>query len=185
MWYLFTLRPQERAPVTTIRARHGDEDCQEVSTSLTRSRVSRYFEQVCCLAHAICRRLPTARAQVQSLVKSCWICGWQSGTEPGFLWMLRFPLPILIPLNAPNCWYDRPIMSSGLRIKWIQSRPNSRNKKGPTLLGNYWRRHGHQILICCSILLQRRIFLISRRQRVIHHHLLLMTEALKSPSIQN
>jgi hypothetical protein len=32
---------------------------------------------------------------------SCGICGGQSGTGAGFLRVLRFPLPILIPPTAP------------------------------------------------------------------------------------
>jgi hypothetical protein len=51
------------------------------------------------IAQAVSRRLPTAAAQVLARVKSCWICGGHSGTETGFLRVLRFPL-ILIPPTA-------------------------------------------------------------------------------------
>jgi hypothetical protein len=51
------------------------------------------------IAQAVSRWLPTAAARVQSQVKSCGICGGQSG--PGFLRVLWFPLPILIPPTAP------------------------------------------------------------------------------------
>jgi hypothetical protein len=60
------------------------------------------------------------------------ICGGQSGTGVGFLRVLRFPLPILIPPTAPHSlssiirgWYSRPI--SGRRTKWTQSHPTPRN----------------------------------------------------------
>jgi hypothetical protein len=68
-------------------------------------------------------RLPTAAARVLSPVKSCGICGGQSGT---------FPLPILNPPNAPYSstirgWYNRPV--SGRCTNWTQSHPTPRNLK--------------------------------------------------------
>jgi hypothetical protein len=49
------------------------------------------------LAQAVSRRLPTAAARVRAQVRSCGICGGQSGTGADFLRVLRIPLPILIP----------------------------------------------------------------------------------------
>jgi hypothetical protein len=55
---------------------------------------------------------------------------------PGFLRVLRFPLPI-IPPTAPHSasiirgWYNRPV--SGRRTKWTQSHPTPRHKKNPNL----------------------------------------------------
>jgi hypothetical protein len=49
---------------------------------------------------AVSCRLPTAAALVRAQVRSCGICGGQSGTGAGFLLLLRFPLPILIPPTA-------------------------------------------------------------------------------------
>jgi hypothetical protein len=47
------------------------------------------------------RRLLTAAVWVRSQVRSRGFCGGQNGTGAGFLQVIRFPLPILIPPNAP------------------------------------------------------------------------------------
>jgi hypothetical protein len=52
------------------------------------------------IAHAISRRLPTAAAWVRPQVRSCGIRGGRSGIGAGFLRVLRFPLPVLIPPTA-------------------------------------------------------------------------------------
>jgi hypothetical protein len=49
----------------------------------------------------VSRRLPTAAARDRPQARSCGIRGGQSGTGRGFLRVLRFPLLILIPPNAP------------------------------------------------------------------------------------
>jgi hypothetical protein len=72
-------------------------------------------------------------------VRSCGICGGQSGTGAGFLAVLRFPLPILIPPSAPHSssiirgWYNRPIVAdvpSGHSLT-----PPQETKKRIVLLG--------------------------------------------------
>jgi hypothetical protein len=80
------------------------------------------------IAQTVSRRLPTAVARVWSQVRLCGICGRQSSAGAGFLRVLRFPLPILIPPTASHsssyiirCWYNRPV--SGRRTKWTQSCP--------------------------------------------------------------
>jgi hypothetical protein len=54
------------------------------------------------IAQAVSRRLPTAAARVRTQVRLCEICGGQSGTWAGFLRVLLFPLPILIPQTASH-----------------------------------------------------------------------------------
>jgi hypothetical protein len=69
---------------------------------------------------------PTAAARVRSQVKSCRICGKQSGAGAGFLRVLRFPLPILITPTAPHSasnirgWYNRPVDSVSPHLKKLK-----------------------------------------------------------------
>jgi hypothetical protein len=72
---------------------------------------------------AINRRLPTAAAWVRFQVRSCGICGGRSDIGAGFLRVLRFLMPILIPPNVPYTsiipgWYIRPI--NGRSANWTQ-----------------------------------------------------------------
>jgi hypothetical protein len=78
------------------------------------------------VTQAVSCRLPTATTWVQSQFESCEIYGEQTGIGAGFLAVLRFPVPILIPPNAPPSsviwgWYNRPI--SDRRTKWTESHP--------------------------------------------------------------
>jgi hypothetical protein len=74
--------------------------------------------------------LPTTAAWVRAWVRSCGICGEQSGIRADLPRELRFLVP-LIPPTAPHSssiirgWYNRP--NSGLRTKYTQSHPNPRN----------------------------------------------------------
>jgi hypothetical protein len=72
------------------------------------------------------RWLPSAAALVRARVKSCGICGGQSGAGVGFLRVLRFPLPIFIlpfasqlPSSIIWGWHKRPVVAavpSGLSL---------------------------------------------------------------------
>jgi hypothetical protein len=102
------------------------------------------FELGRAIAQAVSCWLPTAVAQVWS----CGVCGGQNGAGAGFLWVLRFPMPVFVPPIAPQSpssliwgW-----SSSGRSTKWTQSHPtkNNNNKK------KYWWRFTHilQIMFC-------------------------------------
>jgi hypothetical protein len=107
------------------------------------------------IAQAVSRRLPTAAAQVRAQVRSCGTCGGQSGTGVGFLRVLRFPLPILIPPIAPQSpssiirsWYNRPV--SGRCTKWTQSHPTPRKRTRPRW--KYLYSHKYAVLITLRVL---------------------------------
>jgi hypothetical protein len=53
------------------------------------------------VAQAVSRWLPTATARI-CVRAACGVCGGQSGTGAGFLRVLRFPLPIVIPRISPS-----------------------------------------------------------------------------------
>jgi hypothetical protein len=93
------------------------------------------------------RRLLTDGVRVRSQVKSCEICGGQSGTWAGFFRVLRLPLPIFIPPPAPHSssssivrgWYNRSV--SGRRAEWTQSHPTPRNNKRK----KFWLKHSFDL----------------------------------------
>jgi hypothetical protein len=66
------------------------------------------------IPQAVSRRLPTAAVRVRAQVRSCEIYGGRSVTGAGFLRVLPFPLPSLIPPTVPHSssliWgcYNRP-----------------------------------------------------------------------------
>jgi hypothetical protein len=66
-------------------------------------------------AQAVSHWLPTAAAWVCAWVSSSGFCCGQSGAEAGFLWVLRFPLPIFIPPNSPS---SQPHRAGTIGQKW-------------------------------------------------------------------
>jgi hypothetical protein len=83
------------------------------------------------IAQAVSRWFPTAATRDRAWVRSCGICGGQSGTRPGFLRVLRFPLPIRIPSIAPHSSTSEAGtigQNSGRSTKWTQSHPMRRGK---------------------------------------------------------
>jgi hypothetical protein len=62
----------------------------------------------CAKAQAISRQLLMAAARDRVQVRSCGICGGQSGNGAGFLRVLQFTLPILIPPTVPLITIYRP-----------------------------------------------------------------------------
>jgi hypothetical protein len=90
-----------------------------------------------------------------------WWTKWHGGRF--FFPVLRFPLSILIPLNAEHSstirgWYNGPI--SDRRTNWSQSHPTLGMKQevlGRTILllslirhGPHWKRRVQQFFSCCG-----------------------------------
>jgi hypothetical protein len=84
-------------------------------------------------AQEVSRRLLTAATRVRAHVRTCRICGEQSGTGARLLRVIRFSLPILIPPTAPHSssiirgWYNRPV--NGRHTKRTQSDPTPGRKR--------------------------------------------------------
>jgi hypothetical protein len=77
----------------------------------------------CChraIAQAVGRRLPTAAARVRSHIRLCGIYGGQSVTEAVFLPVLRFSLPILIPINASHLLIILSLTQYSLKISGVK-----------------------------------------------------------------
>jgi hypothetical protein len=53
------------------------------------------------IAQAVSRWLPTAGARVR-VQAVCGVCGGQCGTGAGFIRVLWFPLPVVIPPISPS-----------------------------------------------------------------------------------
>jgi hypothetical protein len=53
------------------------------------------------VAQAVSRCLPTAASRVR-VRAACGVCGGQGGIGAGFLRVLRFPLPIILPVSPSS-----------------------------------------------------------------------------------
>jgi hypothetical protein len=74
------------------------------------------------VAQAVSRWLPTAAARVR-VRPACGVCGEQSGNGAGFLRVLRFPLPIIIPPISPSS-QSPGAGTIGLLVAAVPSGPN-------------------------------------------------------------
>jgi hypothetical protein len=95
--------------------------CDESTSRLYCYRMSKRFADTNLffirgrdIAQVVGRRLPTAAARVRPQVRLCRFRGEKNITGAGFLPVFRFPLPILILINAPfwsiiRGWFNRPI----------------------------------------------------------------------------
>jgi hypothetical protein len=84
------------------------------------------------IAQAVSCWFSTAAARVRFRVWSSGIYGGQIGAGAGFLRVLRFPMPIFIPPNAPQSpsliiwgWYNRPKVAA---VQGTWSHPTSIKK---------------------------------------------------------
>jgi hypothetical protein len=82
-----------------------------------------YFHQGCAVAQAVSRWLPTAVARVR-VQAACGVCGGQSDTGAGFLRLLRFPLPIIIPQISLSSSLSPGAGTIGLLVAAVSSGPN-------------------------------------------------------------
>jgi hypothetical protein len=64
-------------------------------------RVQAQLREDRVVAQAVSRWLPTAAARVR-IQAACGVCGGQSSNGAGFLRVLLFPLPIIIPPISPS-----------------------------------------------------------------------------------
>jgi hypothetical protein len=81
------------------------------------------------IIYPVSRRISTAAAWFRAQVRSCGICGGQSGNGAGFLRVLRFPLAILIPPTVPHSSLSGAGTIGRLvaDMTWTESQPTPRN----------------------------------------------------------
>jgi hypothetical protein len=105
---------------------------KRATKSYSMKSISKLISLGRAIAQAVSRWLRTSAVSVRARVRSCRIFGGERDTGAGFLRVLRFPLPILIPPKAPYSsiirgWYNTPI--NGRRTKWIRLIPPQETKK--------------------------------------------------------
>jgi hypothetical protein len=90
--------------------------------------------------------LPTVAVRVRARIRSCGICGGQSGTGASFLRVLRFTLSILIPSIAPQSpssviwgWYNRPALTAVPSELSLTPTMNNNNNNTESKTGNAYR----------------------------------------------
>jgi hypothetical protein len=80
-----------------------------------------YLQGARAVAQGVSRWLPTAAARVR-VREACGVCGGQSVSGAGFLRVLRFPLPIILPISPSS--YSPGAGTIGLLVAAVPSRPN-------------------------------------------------------------
>jgi hypothetical protein len=97
--------------------------CHELRSKLFIMRWTRCnlygFTKGRAIAQAVSRWLPTVATRVRARVWSSGICGGQICAGASFLLVLRFPLPILIPLNSPS---SQSLGAGTISQKWPKCR---------------------------------------------------------------
>jgi hypothetical protein len=83
------------------------------------------------IAQAVSRRIPTTVARVRAQVKLGAICGRQSGTGVGFLRVLRFSLPVLIPRIARHSSSSSLFSGSGTTGQTVTDVPSGLSLSPP------------------------------------------------------
>jgi hypothetical protein len=81
---------------------------------------------LCCrlgraVAQAVSRWLPIAAARVR-VRAACGVCGGKGGTGAGFLRVLQFPLPIILPISPSS--KSPGAGTIGLLVAAVPNRPN-------------------------------------------------------------
>jgi hypothetical protein len=79
--------------------KHGHSLSYILSTVLRFQKNSSLMSHNRSLAQVVSRRLPITAARLRAQIMSCGICDGMSGTEAGFLRVLRFPLPLIQSTN--------------------------------------------------------------------------------------
>jgi hypothetical protein len=110
----------------------GSKTDNEVDAKLWKTVSARYASLGHAIDQAVSCWLPATAARVRCQVRSCGICGGQSGTGAGFLQVFQFPLPIFIP-TAPHSsssitcgWYNRPNRGSNYQVDSVSSHPKKK-----------------------------------------------------------
>jgi hypothetical protein len=109
-----------RAGLSPSAASHPSWFYSVASTKFQLMTTPRHSNSGHAITQAVGSWFHTAAARVRARVKSCGICGGQSGTGAGFLRVLRFPLQIFIPPIAPQ--------TPSSRTKWTHYHPTKSNK---------------------------------------------------------
>jgi hypothetical protein len=107
------------------------------------------------IAQTVSCHLPTTAARVWTQVKSWGMRDGQCGTEAGFLQVPGFPLPVLIPPNAPYSsiiwgWYNTPINDwCTKRTQYPPTPQNKQKKNWLTQKYKWWHMLRIYISIVC------------------------------------